>query len=139
MNEPGSGSRYAEASPDARGPAEKTSQSICHEYALARALERDLEAGSVDLRQAVRWLARSSTAAVRRVARLERFKQGLIERDCQAAARLEEIAARVAELERAINVICTLLKEIDDPYGLGQSLDERLALDGADHSAEEEA
>ena len=35
-------------------------------------------------------------------------------------------------------MICTILKDLDDPYGFGVSLDERLAYDGPDWTPDEE-
>ncbi len=36
-------------------------------------------------------------------------------------------------------MMCVVLRELDDPYGLGTSLDERLAYDDADRTTEEDA
>ena len=50
-------------------------------------------------------------------------------------------SAKIASLvkgTRALRLLCIALKEIDDPYGMGASLDERLGLDEATSERDDE-
>jgi hypothetical protein len=59
--------------------------------------------------------------------------------DCrvrQLESCLRGLAGRVSDQDEAVRMMCSVLKEIDDPYGLGQSLDERLFGDAAQGSSD---
>jgi hypothetical protein len=43
------------------------------------------------------------------------------------ASAINHLAAKVREHDRAIKDACDLIRELDDPYGLGSSLDERIS------------
>ncbi|MHB1559189.1 MAG: hypothetical protein ACYC61_17180 [Isosphaeraceae bacterium] len=53
-------------------------------------------------------------------------------------ARLMALAGQAGEQGASIRMICTILKDLDDPYGFGASLDERLGLDPSDGTPDEE-
>jgi hypothetical protein len=73
----------------------------------------------------------------RRVADLARIEEGaallsrrinmLIRRLERGDSRTAEVARQVADHEGALKMICVLLKQLDDPYGFGESLDEQIA------------
>ncbi len=70
-------------------------------------------------------------------ARLVRWMTRLDRRIRQVESRLTALADRAADQQEAIGMICTILKDLEDPYGFGLSLDERLARDGSDGESEE--
>jgi hypothetical protein len=47
-------------------------------------------------------------------------------------ARLDGLAGLIHSHDESIRTICHLIKDLDDPYGFGLSLDERIAGDGED-------
>ena len=44
---------------------------------------------------------------------------------------------RASDHDEALRIVCALLKEIDDPYGFGESLDERIFGEAAHGPADE--
>jgi hypothetical protein len=74
-------------------------------------LETALESGLVELKDIVRLLA----------CRMSRAESHVASQKDQSSKH-----------EESIRMICTVLKDLDDPYGFGVSLDERLAYDGDD-------
>ena len=70
-------------------------------------------------------------------ARIARWMMRLDRRISQVETRLAALAGQAANQQEAIAMICTILRDLDDPYGFGLSLDERLARDGSDLTAEE--
>lgn len=90
----------------------------------------------------------------RRIANLHRLLEGLVvgpgpsaegerEREPLLARRVERLARRLIDQERVsarlaasiddhneiLRTLCQVLRELEDPYGLGTSLDERIGLD----------
>lgn len=53
-------------------------------------------------------------------------------------AQLTALAGQAGEQGASIRMICTILRDLDDPYGFGPSLDERLGLDPSDGTHDEE-
>lgn len=70
-------------------------------------------------------------------ARIARWMMRLDRRMRQVETRLAALAGQAANQQEAIGMICTILRDLDDPYGFGLSLDERLARDGSDLAGEE--
>jgi hypothetical protein len=116
------------------------------EARLVRGLQRALADGSldmetfgqIDLNELARRLAARSEATKPRHARLDRWMIRLDRRMRQVESRLEALTNRAVDQQEAIGMICAILRDLDDPYGFGLSLDERLACDGADRTTEEE-
>ena len=84
------------------------------------------------------WADGPSPSAVPELSPTETGESPLSLRLEQLALRLgdqERRSAKIASLveghEEALRLLCLALKEIDDPYGMGASLDERLGLDEA--------
>jgi hypothetical protein len=68
--------------------------------------------------------------ADRRIALLARLAMLMARRLVAAESRSERLANEVSEHENALRMMCEVLQELDDPYGFGHSLDERIAGDG---------
>jgi hypothetical protein len=135
MNQPGSGAQRAAPLEDPGDELTNPEHASSLEDDLSGMLQHAIDGDCLDLKQAVHSLVRRVSATEQRLGRLEPLAE---EFSCKSApeSRLTELAGRVRELEEAIQMMCTLLKELDDPYGFGLSLDERLAGHGADPSPE---
>ena len=71
-------------------------------------------------------------------ARIARWMAQLDRRMRRVESRLAALAGQATDQQQAIGMICTILRDLDDPYGFGSSLDERLACDGSDRTWGEE-
>ena len=87
-----------------------------------------------------------STPAAFGVAAAEAPEPSLYRRIEQLARRLGEQERRSAELAdqadshlEMIRMLCLAIKDLDDPYGMGASLDERIGLDEACVEQDDEA
>ncbi len=105
---------------------------------LTLSLDNAIQSGTVDLRPVVQFLAARVWEAERQVARLARRLDGMKRRVSELESELSRVAGRSSAHADSIRMICTVLKELDDPYGFGTSLDERLAYDEADLTTEDE-
>jgi hypothetical protein len=70
-------------------------------------------------------------------ARIARWMMRMDRRMREVESRLATLTSRAADQQEAIGMICTILRDLDDPYGFGLSLDERLERDGSDRATEE--
>ncbi len=104
----------------------------------ALAILAAVESGHLDLKAAVLFLASRLSEAEGRLAHLDRSIHRMKRRASDVESRLAGLARESSQHEESLRMICTLLKDLDDPYGFGTSLDERLAYDEADRAAEEE-
>jgi hypothetical protein len=112
---------------------------------LVRGLERALADGRldmgtfgcIDLQGLARRLAYRSEAGEPSPARTVRWMKGLDRRLRRLESRLEALESQAASQREAIGMMGALLQDLDDPYGLGRSLDERLARDGSDRAPED--
>lgn len=116
------------------GPHRLTEQ----ESSLTVSLTGAIESGTVDLRPVVQFLAARVWQAEHRLTRLGRRMDGIKRRVSELESELSRVAGRSSEQEESIRMMCEVLKELDDPYGFGTSLDERLAYDEADRTTEKD-
>ena len=56
----------------------------------------------------------------------------------QIESRVSGLATRASDQQEALRMMCSVIQEIDDPYGFGQSLDERILGEAAHGPAEEQ-
>jgi hypothetical protein len=101
--------------------------------------EAALRAGRVDLRPLVQYLASRVWAAERQLERLGQSMDRIRRRVGEVESQVAGLASRSSEHGESLRMMCTILKELGDPYGFGTSLDERIACDGTDGTTEEEA
>jgi hypothetical protein len=104
-----------------------------HHRAMAHA-----DHGPVDLEELVRRQATRSEAIERRQAQAMAWMKRLDRRLRHVESRLAELAAQAADQHEATRMICAILRDLDDPYGFGVSLDERLVRDESERMLEEE-
>jgi len=94
--------------------------------------------GRLDLEELARRLASRPEVTERRPARIDRRMMRLHRRMRQVESRLATLTGQVTDQREAIRMISTILQECDDPYGFGLSLDERLAYDEPERTADGE-
>jgi hypothetical protein len=75
-------------------------------------------------------LAGRLSIADRRIALLARLATLMARRLLAVECRSERHANKISDHEEALRMVCEVLQELDDPYGFGKSLDERIAGDG---------
>ena len=56
---------------------------------------------------------------------------------CRIESGLKDLASRASNQEETLSMLCTVLKELDDPYGFGRSLDERVHDDAENGYADD--
>src|SRR5262249_2268265 len=93
--------------------------------------------GQIDLNElARRLLGRAEDEGPDEV-QIARWMMRLDRRMRRVEARLAALAGQAAKQQEAIGMISTILRDLDDPYGFGSSLDERLAHEWADRAEHE--
>ncbi len=103
---------------------------------LTRSLETALEMGVVDPTALVRLLTCRLSLLESRLVRADRWMDRMRRRFSQVESQLAGLSVQTSEHEEALQMMCSVLKELDDPYGFGLSLDERIAYDEKDQEEE---
>jgi hypothetical protein len=107
------------------------------EAQLAQGLENLLAAESFDRDQFARLLAGQRSAAQGRLAWTVKWMEQLDERVTELESRLSTLTGQASNQERSVRMICSVLRDLDDPYGFGLSLDERIMSDRDEWTPEE--
>ena len=55
----------------------------------------------------------------------------------QIETRVSDLATRASDQQEALRMMCSVIQEIDDPYGFGLSLDERVLGEAAQGTSDE--
>jgi hypothetical protein len=98
---------------------------------LTRALERVLDRDQLNAREFATLLARRQSVADERLALLECWVIRLAHRLAGIESCATGLDQKLDEHETSLHLICDILKELDDPYGFGLSLDEQIAEEGS--------
>lgn len=138
MDEPRKHGRVSLVPADPGGNQARPQHLAGPEADLTLSLDNAIQNGTVDLRPVVQFLAARVWEAERQLGRLARRMDGMKRRVSELEFELSRVAGRSSAHADSIRMICTVLKELDDPYGFGTSLDERLAYDEADLTTEDE-
>lgn len=93
---------------------------------LARGVEAVLRVEPLDVDGFVRLVASRCLIADKRVALLTNWMARLDGRLSRVESRLAALSREVLGHEEALKMVCEVLKELDDPYGFGLSLDEQI-------------
>ena len=104
---------------------------------LERAVHDVLDDDQRETRELLRLQSARSSVAGRRLALLTRWVSLLDQRLSDTRTRSEWLAGQVSKHDESLRMVCHILKEIDDPYGFGLSLDERIAGEGADLASDQ--
>jgi hypothetical protein len=94
--------------------------------------------GAIDLEELARRLASRSRVMDRRYARVVAWMKRVDRRLSRVEARVDALTNQAADQQESTRMICAILKDLDDPYGFGPSLDERLARDESEWITDEE-
>jgi len=137
MNEPGKEDRDAPAHEDRGGEEAAPGRATRGEDHPTRSLETAMEIGYVDLKDVVPLLASRLSAMECRLARVDRWMDRMKHRVTEMETRLAGLSERSSKQEGALWMMYQLLNDLDDPYGFGISLDERIAYDEPDRTEEE--
>jgi hypothetical protein len=104
---------------------------------LARGLQAILAREPHDAKEFARLVACRSSITDLRLALLARWMDLLDRRLGRLGSRLAALSGEVSGHEGALRVLCDMLRELDDPYGFGLGLDERIAGDASDRGSGE--
>jgi hypothetical protein len=99
---------------------------------LARILDNVLASEQHDADGFARLITCRSTIADHRLALLVLWMTQLDGRLSRLENQLDRLSIEVGGHEEALKLLCEVLKELDDPYGYGLSLDERIAGEARD-------
>ncbi|MHC5537379.1 hypothetical protein ACYOEI_03985 [Singulisphaera rosea] len=103
---------------------------------LEQAVQQALSTDAVEPRTLATLLAKQSSIANRRLTLLTQWVSALDRRIGELGADSETHSGQIVEHEQALRMVCDMLKDMDDPYGFGLSLDERIAGNGSDPFAD---
>jgi hypothetical protein len=78
-----------------------------------------------------------SSVAQQKLAQIFRWLDQIDSRVNELESRLSDLANHASDQDEKLSMVCSVLKEIDDPYGFGRSLDER-ALGDAENGVIDE-
>jgi hypothetical protein len=78
-----------------------------------------------------------SPAAQQKLSQIFRWLDQIDSRVNEIESRLSELANHAADQDEKLSMMCSVLKEIDDPYGFGRTLDERILGDAENGSNDE--
>jgi chromosome segregation ATPase len=134
MNGPGENGRDAKLREGPAGVEIKQLQSTSQDDGLARSLMEALGAGQVDPKDVVQFLAKRLAETEREVTQLGESMGRMSRRVSQVESRLKSISNQAADQEESLRMMCEVLKSLDDPFGFGQSLDERVIGDAPDRT-----
>jgi hypothetical protein len=76
-------------------------------------------------------------AADQKLSKILRWLDQIDSRVNELESRISELASRARDQDEKLNMMCSVLKEIDDPYGFGRTLDERILGDAETGSDDE--
>jgi hypothetical protein len=137
MNEPGTADRDVPAPEDRDGEEAGPGRATRGADSLTQSLETALENGYVDPKDVVPLLASRLSAIECRLASVDRWMNRVKRRVAQMESRLTALSERSSKQDGALWMMYQVLKDLDDPYGFGTSLDERIACDDPDRTEEE--
>ena len=70
-----------------------------------------------------------SSAKQQKLSQILRWLGEIDSRVNELESRLSQLANHASDQDQKLSMMCSVLKEIDDPYGFGRSLDERILGD----------
>lgn len=104
---------------------------------LARTIAEIVDCDHGDAKELVALASQRLPIADRRLGLLARSVVRLARRVREVETHSRELASQVDSHEQSLRMICEILKQLDDPYGFGLSLDDRIADEDSDVSSSE--
>jgi hypothetical protein len=117
---------------ESRGIRSQLARLARREAALAHGLESVLASGSFDGKEFARLLAGQWSTIEHRLVWTLRWMDQLDQRMSHVESRLSTLTGQASDQEEALRMMCSVLRDLDDPYGFGVSLDERIMGDRQD-------
>ncbi len=108
------------------------------ESELTMSLETALLDEHLNQKQFARLLEERSSAAQQKFSAVLKWMDQFDRRVSKVESRLADLASQASDQGDAFRMMCSVLKEIEDPYGFGVSLDEWILDDTGDVSTEEQ-
>jgi hypothetical protein len=96
------------------------------EAALASTLETALAGDQLDEKSVAQLLRARCSATREGITLILQWIDHFDRRIGQIESRVSSLANRASDQQEALRLMCSVIQEIDDPYGFGQSLDERI-------------
>jgi hypothetical protein len=110
----------------ARAIRERVEKLVRDEDELCASALAALSGEAADEKSVARLLGQRCLATRESITLIFRWMCQLDRRIGQIESHLSGLANRAADQEETMRMMCSLLKELDDPYGFGTSLDERV-------------
>jgi hypothetical protein len=107
------------------------------EAELASTLETALAGEQLDEKSVAQLLRARCSATREGLTLIFHWMDQLDRRIGQIESRVSGLATRTSDQQEALRMMCSVIQEIDDPYGFGQSLDERILGEAAHGPIEE--
>jgi hypothetical protein len=113
-------------------------EQLAHQEAeLASSIETALAGGQFDEKSIAQLLRARSSATREGITFIFQCIDQLERRIRQIETRVSDLATRASDQQEALRMMCTVIQELDDPYGFGLSLDERVLGESAQDSSDE--
>ncbi len=104
---------------------------------LASSLETALAGEQLDGKSVARLLHARCSSTRERITLIFHWLGLLDLRIGQIESRVSGLATRAFDQQEALRMMCSVIQEIDDPYGFGLSLDERILGEAAHGAADD--
>ena len=121
-----------------RAHSRRVRKLVREEAELASSVETALAGEHVDERSFARLLRARCSATRQGITLIFNWMSQLDRRISQLESHVSGLANRAANQEDTMRMMCSMLEELDDPYGFGQSLDERVLGEAAHGPADEQ-
>jgi hypothetical protein len=102
-------------------------EKLAHQEAeLAASIETALAGEHLDEKSIAQLLRARCSATREGLALIFRWMDQLDHRMKQLESRVSGLATRASDQQEALRMLCSVIQDLDDPYGFGLSLDERI-------------
>jgi hypothetical protein len=109
-----------------RGLRDELERFARHEAELASSIDAVLAGDHLDEKSVAQLLRARCSATRDGLTLLFQWMDQLDRRIRQIDSRVSGLATRASDQQEALRMMCSVIQEIDDPYGFGLSLDERI-------------
>ncbi len=120
-----------------RGLRDELERFARQEAELASSIEIALAGNHLDEKSVAQRLRARCSATRDGLTLLFEWMDQLDRRIRQIDSRLSGLATRASDQQEALRMMCSVIQEIDDPYGFGLSLDERILGETAQGPSDE--
>ncbi len=136
MNETGEKDCEANLREGPAGMEIKHDQLTSGDDGLVRGFAAPLGRGQVDPKDFTSALTNRLGETEHQLGQLVRSIDRMNRRLGRMELRLTSLTSQASDQEEALRMMCEVLRDLDDPYGFGESLDERLAHRGSNRTTD---